>query len=128
MGTNLLVLDDLKENGPRDVIGVHSALDDISLVYALNQRLGWGLSRLAQDHVVRLKDRVQHFMVYAWRDDFTDIHLLINHPMVSQWHAEHQPEGVGLFDAVGFAVPKIPLIKKRPLAQAVLILSDPLTK
>ncbi|MGY8964293.1 MAG: hypothetical protein ACKVKW_00980 [Flavobacteriales bacterium] len=128
MGTNLLVLDDLKENGPRDVIGVHSALDDVSLVYALNQRLGWGLSRLAQDHVVRLKDRVQHFMVYAWRDDFTDIHLLINHPMVSQWHAEHQPEGVGLFDAVGFAVPKTPLIKKRPLAQAVLILSDPLTK
>ena len=77
MGTNLLVLDDLKENGPRDVIGVHSALDDVALVYALNQHLGWGLSRLAQDHVVRLKDREQHHVVYAWRDDFTDIHLLI---------------------------------------------------
>ena len=67
-------------------------------------------------------------MVYAWRDDFTDIHLLINHPLVSQWNKGYPPEGGGLFDAVGFAVPKTPLIKKKSLAQAVLILSDPLTK
>lgn len=109
-------------------MGVHSALDDVALVYAFNQHLGWGLSRLAQDHVVRLKDREQQFMVYGWRDDFTDIHLLINQPVASQWNKGHQPKDIGLFDAVGFAVPKTPLIKKKPVAQAILVFSNPLTQ
>jgi len=105
-----------------------SARPLIQLVYALNERLHWGLSRQPKEHICyRDKFKSRH-NYYAAANHHQSWHLIENEPVSSEWldGAAPTPSG-GLFDAEPTTPPMRPLVRKPANVHAILTVSESLT-
>jgi len=124
---HVLDLHDASEK--RSLFLLSSARPLIQLVYALNERLHWGLSRQPKDHVCYRDDFKSWHVYFAAAREHQSWHLIENVPHRSEWLEGKAPSAVGgLFEALPPTPPLRPLMRKPNNVHAILTLPESLSE
>ena len=123
---NRLVLDVVDDGPPPSVLGLSTSLSDVSLVFALNRSLSWGLIRHEDWRCVQ-KPLYSTHALYRGLCHGLDVSLLWNAPESSTWIEAPASAAVDLFSEEVTEAPKRVLIKKPKNLHALLIVEPELS-
>ena len=124
---NRLVLDVVDDGPPPSVLGLSTSLSDISLVFALNHGLSWGLIRHEDWRCVQ-KPLYSTHALYRGVSAGKDISLLWNLPESTDWIQPPSSTSTDLFSEEVAAAPKRTLVQKPKNLHALLIVEPELSQ
>ena len=124
---NRLVLDVVDDGPPPSVLGLSTSLSDISLVFALNRSLSWGLIRHEDWRCVQ-KPLYSTHALYRGVSAGKDISLLWNLPESTDWIQPPSSTSTDLFSEEVAAAPKRTLVQKPKNLHALLIVDPELSQ
>lgn len=124
---NRLVLDVVDDGPPPSVLGLSTSLSDISLVFALNRSLSWGLIRHEDWRCVQ-KPLYSTHALYRGVSAGKDISLLWNLPESTDWIQPPSSTSTDLFSEEVAAAPKRTLVQKPKNLHALLIVEPELSQ
>ena len=124
---NRLVLDVVDDGPPPSVLGLSTSLSDVSLVFALNRSLSWGLIRHEDWRCVQ-KPLYSTHALYRGVSAGKDISLLWNLPESTDWIQPPSSTSTDLFSEEVAAAPKRTLVQKPKNLHALLIVEPELSQ
>ncbi len=122
-----LVLDVVDDSLPPSILGIHTSIDDVALVYALNQELDWGLCRFPEWKCIQPHLYSYHaFYRTHWQN--VTISLLWNVPEETTWINTPPTKEADLFsNEEPMLPPKRPLINHPGSPNAFLVFDPELS-
>ena len=121
-----LVLDDVDEGPPPSLLGLSTALSDVSFIFQVNHSLRWTLRRVEDLACIQSPIR-SHHALFRGAQGAQEQAVFWNLPDESTWLAGEAPPSDDLFSESLSAAPKRPLVQKPKNIHAVLIMDPPLS-
>lgn len=122
-----LVLNVQDENDNPSVLGLSTALSDITFVFKLNQVFHWKLKR--EPDLLCYQDKVvTRHVLYRGSGIGEDIHVFWNHPESSDWISKDLTKGAGLFSGETEDAPFLRFVRKPKNVDALIIIEPELSR